>query len=289
MPVCEVCGTFSSLDRSDPQSRDLVCRNCGQRLLKKGTTVRPSKKAVAQYAKTQGLPVEKDARPLPVPVKPIPQDPPPAQEKDRSPTLMLGLILAFVTGGLVVGLTTNYYVSQRVEGKIDSFLANYQEGQGASSPEDALVEEGHIPLLSQQVSSLDLLLGEGVRFSASSQELRDKNPDLHPLSQEENHFAIFALGLEVPLDPPIPLQNIFYFFDEGFLLESIQYDITPQENQEETQAKEIQDRLSQLYPLVQETSDYALWEAEDGWIGLHKGLLFLHLSPEEAILRSIFK
>lgn len=129
--------------------------------------------------------------------------------------------------------------------------------------------------------SLSLILPpEGV-FGESVQWVTQENPNLFAMNSQGNHYGNFENGLTLPLDPPVAVGNIFYYFDQALTLKNLEFQLRTQGDLFlEEEAEEIVEALSAWYLLGERGADWYLWEASDGFVGFHQTLKFIYVSRE---------
>lgn len=205
----------------------------------------------------------------------------PVEESQKSwiPTICM-ILFAFMTGGTIA---TAYKVKMETPPVISDDVSSQITAEDVTVPTEIVV----IPPVLE--TTVDILLEEGVFLGNSVSNMTIENPDLFPLSEEGNHFAVFKIGLYITIEKQVDVQNIFYFFDDESQLKSVEYTLIQPEGVEiNSFVEDIASQLTAKFRLLEETQQYFLWEASDGFIGLHRSQLFLHITEKETALRGIF-
>lgn len=258
MPICYFCQQYTHVDAKDPQAEELHCHNCGKVIMSKGKLIlAPSENQTAEK-----LGSKEKINPGYIPY------------------------LSFLLGAVVATACSSYYFSQKT--------ADFSPHQENVVPQVAVDSQEKEPDLIEVApvknNSMNLLLEEGVFFGATVEEVAEISPSLFALREGGKHYALFETGLFFDLGQRIELDNVFYFFDESDLLESVEYVLPYGEGVEDSSLlATITQELNLRYEVIFETVDYCIWEAVDGLIGLHKTQMFLHFSDDDVRMNSIFK
>lgn len=255
MPRCYFCEKHTSLEEKDPETGDVHCHNCGKKIIDRGRLV--------LFSDSEERPRFED---LEEDVEGDDQDEDEVEYTKSSP---LPFFVAFLLGCVVTGLCGGFYL--HTQSKQVDFSEN-TDISAEISPE--ITEE--VP---EEDKSVLIFFPDGGYLGCEADEIESEN--LKALNQQETHFALFEAGLSLELDGEIPLQNMFFFFDEEGKLSSLECEI------KEIHVEEVAEEISARFPLLEETEDFLIWSADDGVIGLHLGYSFLHITQEEGRLRSI--
>lgn len=249
MPICNSCQQFTNIEKADPKTGDLFCQSCEKKIMENGRLV-------------ESTPVEEKL------------------QKNWIPTICM-ILFAFMTGATIA---TVYKAKMEAPPVMQEEISQDVSTEDVINPPEILV----IPPVLEK--TIDILLDDGVFLGNSVSNMTIENPDMFALSEEGNHFAVFETGLYITIQKQVDVQNIFYFFDEDFKLKSIEYTLFPP-NQIEISSfvEDIASQLTEEFRLLEETETYYLWEASDGFVGLHRTQLFLHITEKETTLRNIFR
>lgn len=249
MPICNSCQQFTNIEDADPKTGDLFCQKCEKKIMENGRLV-------------QSTPVDESL------------------QKNWIPTICL-ILFAFMTGATI----TSVYKAKTARPPV----IQEQASEDRTLEEDIINPPEIVVIPPVLETTIDILLAEGVFLGNTVSNMTIDNPDLFALSEEGNHFAVFENGLYFTIQKQVDVQNIFYFFDDNNQLKSVEYTlIPPKEIEISSFVEDIASQLTEEFRLLEETETYYLWEASDGFIGLHRTQLFLHITEKETTLMNIF-
>lgn len=278
MPNCYFCKEYTSSDKKDPQSGDLICVHCGKKIKAQGEILHSAPEE-EHSQETEEILSEEDDEDYDEDDDYEDYD----EEKRRIPTIIL-VMLAFLTGAALTGIGTVLYFTQKQVNPLPNsqiIVPNVED--------DPKIEEDTEEIQPLKENSIKLLLQNGVSLGDTVSEMTILFPSLFALNEEGNHYALFDSKQQITLKSSIDLQHIFFFFNSKNRLESIEYVVIPPNKEEDPSIiTDFLAEMSELYDILEVTEDYYLWQASDGFIGFSTTQYYLHLSTEEEKIRTIF-
>lgn len=182
----------------------------------------------------------------------------------------LGMLLSFLLG---MGMAVVYF------GQTEPTL--FEEEEEVVLPIPSQKVEG-------QIQSLSRILPSDAMFGATVAEITQENPDLRAMNSQETHFGLFQNGITLPLEEPVEVGNLFYFFDTEHTLQAVEFQIRSQgDTMTRTEVTRVLDQLTSLYEVVETGNDWVLWKGTDGFLAFHQMYKFLYVSHEEERVRSV--
>lgn len=270
MPICYFCEQFTGTEEKDKESGDLHCHNCGKKIMDKGILV--------DFSLEQSPVPEKQDKKEDITALTTEN----TAETKSKPAFTL-ILCAFFVGAVLSTLATSFYFTKKSPPISDT--ENMGEIHQEQPTEGEFYQDFEENKADFTENKVNLLFQEGIDWGDSVSKLTQDNTEIFPLSQEGTHFATFEAGLFFQLEEPVPIQKIFYFFDQNFCLESVEYSLKEEENLMDT----LVFQLSEQFILLEDQEEFALWQGLEGFVGLHKKLFFLHMTEEEEKLRAILE